>query len=483
MNRILLLLTLIITAAAACTKIETTELGQDIIPVVDGVNTFEQYFAVNTKDSLSRDSIFPINSDNLVLGKIDASADPIFGETKADLNFEVRPGFYKYSFAGVNDGSRELDSVVLVISSRGFYGDSSVQSLSVYELNEKIARDTIHKTTRAYATTGAPLTTVTIDPKKVKDSMYMFHEQAKNQIRLKLPQSFGNRFLAYDSVEANNGAYVKDSLFVSKFKGFSVKSNNGKGLFYVSLLDTNTKLAFYYKYKATATSTTKDTTVSYFKFASFGSGFSNYIQRRATGISEAGPQLASINTQDTVLYIQTAPGTHARLRIPGLSTFPNKIIHRAELLIEELADVNAGGLQPDIVNRLTYPAPNLFVSATAPDSTRKFLVPFVDVTSSGISFSSFGGFPIKKTINGQQVNTYNINITRYVQGIVTRQEKNLDLYLYAPFNESVSFSETVSTPLAINSSAFNQLASGRVRLGGGTHTKQALRLRIVYSNL
>lgn len=483
MNRILSLLTLVILTATACTKIESTELGQDVIPVVDGVNTFEQFLAVNTKDSIARDSIFPISSDNLVLGKISAANDPVFGETNAILNFELKPFFFPFGFAGEKT-TRTVDSVVLVVSYRGFYGDTTIpQNLSVYELTEKISRDTLHKTTRAYSRMPSPLATAIIDPIKADDSLYMFREQAKNQIRIKLPNSFGTRFLNYDSAVASNDALVSDSLFKEKFKGFAIVSGGGKGLFYVNLLDTNTKVAFYYKSKATTAATVIDTTVTYFKFNQYFDGFSDNITRRATGTSEAGPYLASnLASQDTVLYIETAPGTHARLRIPGLSTFPNKIIHRAELLIEELADINAGTLLPDN-ERKWFGAPNLFVSATAPDSTRKFLIPYVDVSTSGINFSVFGGFPIKKTINGQQVNTYNINITRYVQGIVTRADKNLDLYLYAPFNESISYSEAISTGLAINSGAFNQLASGRIRIGGGANTKQAIRLRIIYSNL
>ena len=99
-----------------------------------------------------------------------------------------------------------------------------------------------------------------------------------------------------------------------------------------------------------------------------------------------------------------------------------------------------------------------------------------------MDFGTLGGKPFKKTVGSQTINAYNINITRYVQGIITRGEDIFDLYLYAPYDEYVTGTKTDWNYYSVYS-GFNQLATGRVRVGGGNNKLQPMRLRIIYSNL
>jgi len=48
------------------------------------------------------------------------------------------------------------------------------------------------------------------------------------------------------------------------------------------------------------------------------------------------PQLP-IN-QDSIVFVQTSPGSYVRVRIPGLAGLSNRIIHKAELIAEQVPD-------------------------------------------------------------------------------------------------------------------------------------------------
>ncbi|MFN3300940.1 MAG: hypothetical protein ACK41Z_12190, partial [Sediminibacterium sp.] len=80
---------LILFVSAACTRITTTELGGGLIPIVDGVNTFDTIMELQTDTFEETDTTRVYNSDNMVIGAI--TNDPLFGRTSAELNFELYP--------------------------------------------------------------------------------------------------------------------------------------------------------------------------------------------------------------------------------------------------------------------------------------------------------------------------------------------------------------------------------------------------------
>ena len=105
------------------------------------------------------------------------------------------------------------------------------------------------------------------------------------------------------------------------------------------------------------------------------------------------------------------------------------------------------------------------------------------------SLAQFGGQKISKSLNGySNVATYNFNVSRYVQGLIARKDSLFDFRLYAPVNDSIKFVQPypynkIQTTDYLSTSLGNQPAIGRVRLGGGSHSKFRMRLRIYYTNL
>jgi hypothetical protein len=286
----------------------------------------------------------------------------------------------------------------------------------------------------------------------------------------------------YDS----SGVYRNDTTFRNAFSGFAISTNasdNHNALIKLSLIDSNTKLALYYSTSATG-SVTRDTLVTYFRFNYFAPQNANFIQRNRAA-SEIASHLNGF-AKDSLVYVQTSPGTMVKIKVPGLKTFGNKIIHRAELIAEQVPD---DARLSTIDSYMT--APNYLFLGVYDDSTKQLrTVPNDYLGQSNPQFlSQFGGQKISKSLNGySNVATYNFNVSRYVQGLISRQEKSFDFRLYAPVNDSITFVQPypynkIQSTEYLSTSLGNQPAIGRVRLGGGSHSKFRMRLRIYYTNL
>jgi hypothetical protein len=74
----------------SCRKInEATTLGDDLVPEVDNINTFETTFPVETNNVLLNDTAKLIYDDPVALGNI--TDDPEFGKTNAAVYFQINP--------------------------------------------------------------------------------------------------------------------------------------------------------------------------------------------------------------------------------------------------------------------------------------------------------------------------------------------------------------------------------------------------------
>ena len=489
MRKFVLIATAIIFYIVGCTKIESTTIGAGLIPPVDGVNTFDTILEVNTNtflDSMGFGAKI-YRGDDHIIGIIDN--DPIFGTTKATTYLELKPTYYKYAFPATT--SLIADSVVLILSYRATFGDSSItstpQEWEVREVTDSIKNDSIYNVSTKFTTAATKLGSKIINISSLRDSVNYGFENAKNQIRIKLDPVFATRLISnYDSTVE----YANDSAFRAAFKGFAIGPKagaHGNALVRINLLDTNTKLALFYNYKKADTATVRTFEVSYFRFSqgiyTTSSASANYIERQRTGSTAEAS--FSQTTPDKEVYIQTNPGTFATIKIPGLAAFPNSIIHRAELIMVQMNDPSFFYKQ--------YNAPR-FLLLSRYDTLNKVKrnVPNDFVVSSGQdNFSTFGGYTIDRNLGGTAIKSYEFDLSRYVQGIVTRHDTAYTLRLSAPSNDSLSF----TSPYPSNVSAgiyylvptlTNHAAIGSVILGGGDKASAdpyRMRLRIIYSKI
>ncbi|MDQ6812967.1 MAG: DUF4270 domain-containing protein, partial [Bacteroidota bacterium] len=468
---------------SACTKIESTTIGSGLIPPIDGVTTLDTTLDVSTNNYIDPlgDSAKVYKTDDHVIGVI--NDDMLFGKTRATTYFELKPTSYPLSFP--TSEALVVDSAVLIMSYKGVFGDTTKnQNWEVREVTEPIRGDTVFNVSKSFST-GDVLGTKNIDIQRLKDSVNYGFETAAKQVRIKLSMAFATRLITTFDSSKNGAAYSSDSLFRVNFKGFAVApatGSPGNALIRINLSDTNTKLALFYNYHVKDSAATKrDTTVTYFRFNTTSSatvsGNGNYIKR-----DRSGAQVQSfINTKnnDSLVFMQTTPGTFATVKILGLRLLPNMLIHRAELLAFQA---------PEMTNQSFVLSPPRYLLLSSYDSSKNVQINLPNdftVSSGTPNIASFGGFVMEQAVPGYGiVKAYNFDVSRYVQGIVTRKDSSLTLRLSAPSNDSLHYTPPYPQPNAVSTffitpSVANNIADGRVRLGGGGMTRQnQLRMRL-----
>ena len=464
----------------SCKRInEATELGGDLIPAVDNVSTFEVSLNALTKNSILTSFIKNDTAhrvfylDQVALGDI---SDPEFGHVHANFCFNVSaPSYGSYPFLPKKDTLHTIDSVVLSLKFTGAYGDTvsnGVQTVNVYEIpftgpGSGLRADSLYRySDPASDFTGTQVGSKTYTITKLDDSNAIINPgdtfKVANVLRIKLDVSVGNKLAQMDTTSGPSGGYKNYSLFRTIFNGLQVKAQNtGNALSYFSLADTSTKLIVYYRYKLN----NKDT-AAIVEYSHDVNGQSNYVN-----VQPGGNWASSLtNPASDKIYLQTAPsGSYASIIIPDLNTFGNKVIHRAEIVATKI---------PSASDQIFTPPFRLFLDRIRhnTDSSYLFEKDFLIGSDGSIGYASFGG-----TIKD---NLYRFDITRYVQGVVTRHERNDTLRLWAPvrtYEYSTTAGAYYRDPLPVNS----RVADGRVVLAGGTYAdpNSRLRLRIVYSNL
>ena len=480
-----------------CTKIDTTQLGGEILPAVDNVYTFaDTLFIDASREPLDEDSIKINLSEPHLLGNI--NNDPIFGKTKADIFVQLKPSFFPFYFGNPSDTinpffnpKTHFDSAFICLSYSGFYGDSSKpQHFKVYQLDEGTTNfsDTISHSLNFQP--DRPLTNLigeaTIYQPDLKNYVYLKtskKDSITRQIRIKLNSSFLNAIQLGDTVSNSSfNFFNSDSIFKKAYRGFAIVAdgtNSANGLFYINLTDSATRLEVHY---VAGYANKLDTTFSSFKLSNgnffnvTASASANYV-RRDTSASEF-PR----SPDPTALYIQSSPsGSAVRLKVPGLSGMTNRIIHRAEIIVEQIA----GSTGNDVFSAPQY----LYLDLIDSGKTRKYKPIYYDLNNTqsydpdnfisffptqGIDQNYFGGF--KRVMeDGLGIRAYyNFNVTRYVQSLVTKGGINYNFRLFAPYN---IYYYGLKLPYK------NNLAYGRVKIGNGNNAKYRLRMRIIYSKI
>ena len=471
---------LIIVAFTACTRIDTTTLGSGLIPAVDNVNTFDTVIDVETDNFAFIDSTRIFATEDLALGYIN---DPEFGQTKADFYFNISTPFVGTYPFGKKD-SLVTDSVVLVLAYKAAYGDTnSTQTVRVFEISQGSGfTDTGNLAYRIdhadFPTTGPELGNRTFIVNTLNVPIQVRRKDTittSNVLRIKLDTALARRFMEYDTTSTANGGYKNDSIFKTLFRGFAIKADaSGNALTYFNVDDDSSGLIVYYHYGKPDSMLQRE-----FKHSFTGStniyGAANTIRRTPAG--NFLTYLNNGNPLDNLLYIQTTPGSYATVKIPGLETLPNMVVHRAEL------NVN---IVPSISDNIFTPPPQLFLDMinNTKDSFFTIQNDFQFSSDFGVNYDVFGGI-----LKGTQ---YNFNIARHVQGIVTRKERNFTLRLYAPYDSRPFYippgklaDYDLSKLSLVSVAAVNQLARGRVVVGGGNNANPnyKMRLRIIYSKI
>lgn len=489
----LILAAAIISGAIACTKVDYTTVGGDLIPVVDNINTFDTVLDVNTYSYIPEDTTRLFAADGRPVGVIN---DPVFGKTTSRVFFEMKPTSFPFLMLP-KDSLEAIDSAVLVLQFSGYYGDSlQPVNLKLYEAAQKMNRDTMslpfYTIKNDLAINRSSLIgEKTMSGVQFRDSMVLKRGNitfatVANQLRIPISGEWVQRFFAQDS--SANGAYRSDSLYKEFFKGFVLEADGGSNntLLYFNLASNNSALTFFYRQKR---GNAIDTVSKSFDLTGLSAHASQIETDRAGAelLSHIGPD----SSTDRV-YIQAVPQVDASIKIPGIATLTNRVIHRAELRITEL----------NPTTQSIYRTPNVLYLDVVDTSGHYRGIPY-DLSpyrgyycfpsSSGILYSYFGGAPKLENVDGEMLNVYRFNISRYVQGVITRNERPYDFRLSAPY--MVYYDQCGSADASLlpgyypmrdsYGSAANLPGNGRVVLAGGDHQhpQKRMQLHIIYSQV
>lgn len=467
---------------SACTKVDTTDIGNDLIPTVDNVHTFDTVLDVITDNFLYDDTTRIGPSSFHAIGVI--ANDPEFGETNGAAYFSLSPGtFGAYPFPVVKDSITSVDSVVLSLPYDSQYGDSnSIEQFEVLEIDPTGFPDSLY---RINATPFNLLPTVLgsklVDFRTLNDSLtYTAYTSTTstvrdtvktvNLLRIPLDPSFANKFINFDT--ANQ--YKTDSAFRLHFKGLAVRVNKSgspapNALAYFAITGTaSATLTVYSKIQKNGQIDTVQTSFG------FPAGLNRNSANLVTRTPANGYQtyLTNGNPNDDLVYLQSSPGSVATVKIPGLPGLGNRVVHRAELILEKIPSLQE--------NYYTAP-PLMFIDAIneAGDSTFTIRNDFLPTGQGpGYDISSLEGVYLHQK--------YTFNLTRYVQSIVTKKLRSHTLRVYAPY-ATWPYYENANGQVSVLGNFFvfvnSPVAAFRVVVGGGNHPTNKMRLRIIYSNI
>lgn len=507
---------LLIALNIGCTKLDTTTLGADLI-TVDNVNTFADTLNVNATQGIFNDSTILQKGDNHAIGLI--TTDPLFGKTDARIYMQFKPTFYPFYFGGAGDTTKfdpnnkaGFDSAFVCLSYKGAWGDTSVagnipQTFEVRAINDDNFRSKTDTIRQLGSTTpivdnnvlGSAIITPQIISRKV--ILARGRDSVSNQIRIKLTGD-GALFAATlfngqdTTASGTNNGFFSDSIFRKKYNGFEIRVTNsasGNTLYYVNLAEAKSRFEFHFHKTKNGV---RDTVVQSLQMYTTrvgtiaASSSMNFIKRDYSGVTLPSPNTATDN-----VFLQTSPGTFSNLSIPGLTGYSNRIVHRAFLIVEQTPD-NA------TTDNIYTPPPYLYLDLkdTLLSSPQRYKPVYFDLTSAvpynpdvttlnglyhpfplgNVDIGTFGGAALKRfEPAGNVFYRYEINLTRYVQHIVTNGYKNYDLRLYAPFN--YYYPQYLGTQYIIP--FYNPIALGRVRVGSGLNINHKMKMVVIYSKV
>lgn len=465
----------------SCTKIDTTSLGQSLIPGVDNIHTFDTTFdviAVNYDDLAACDTAH--STALQALGII--SNDPYFGTTEASIYAEVLPPTFPYTFPSASSDSLFIDSVVVILPYSHTFGDTlSPQKVNVYQLDDTFDSSKNYTVCTALGYNSSVLYgEKTFIPARLKDSIHGYNEDAANQLRIPLQPFFAQQMLEDSSL-----IFQSKDAFRNFLRGFALVGDKNfpgqQSINYFDFTSSDCRLAIYVR--ATKSGVT-DTLALEFPMSYYNSPHANSVIRDRTN-AEMLQHLSQPETGDSLIYIQASPGSYALLTIPGITGLSNRVINRAELIVDQTAPLSP------VDNILTPPA-NLYLEAKDPSISTDSYIPIpCDFIPSDLNttFLTMGGMSKDAKDNqGNAIKEYTFNISRYLQSIATKKKDNLLLKLSAPHIVSYNLNYTDWCGQYINSvypSAFlrNSIADGRVRINGTNKTPTRIRLHVVYSVL
>lgn len=375
-------------------NIGQTTIDQSQILGSDGIDTFSIY------THTVQDDMDSLITDGGVYNILGSYHDPVFGEMNAEIYTQARLKAFGPNFGDISTIS--IDSVVLGLQYAGYYGETGIQNVRVFAINDP---DGLHIDSTYYASStlddsgpfGQAVNLVPVGKRNLdfnpSNLTVVGSDTLDPQVRIYLDTNFGWSII--NEANLNPTTFDSHEAFNDFFKGFHITTDNGfqapgeGGVFYFDLNDTYSKMTIYYQQDGV--SRVYDLVIN-----SESTKFTHVdIDHSMTDIE------AVVN--DTTLgqdeYYAQSFGSRARIQIPGLDNIPeNAIIHKATLEVP-----------------VSYQTGSQY--APSNDITVTTVLP-----TGGYGFYNFVGYDNYKK-------SYTIDLRAYAQAVVNNQVDNTGLAL------------------------------------------------------
>ncbi len=398
-----LIVVLISLTLISCTK-EPDSIGLDVQPPSDRLGTNFTDTTHIIAYSIREDSIVTSALSQNVVGWIN---DPYFGTMSAgfatqfnlpsrDVHFEHNP---------------VLDSVVLVISYRGFYGDTTAGvNFKVYELSNNLFDDSTYYQFSSYPTYGKPINynSSLYYTTQISTPVISATDTTGAQFRIRLSNRWGQAKI-FD--KSGQPEIAGNDAFKAYFKGLFITADDARGLghlVYLGINKSTTSGVYFYYHNDT------DTAQTFRLLVEDDCARVNQFNHRNYSNASAQVRNQVIN-KDTLLganqlYLQPGGGINTYIKFPTLrDQFKNRrvIINRAELVITNLIPNMKGFYVPQQI------------SIVKNSASRTYLFLPDDAVTEGSDY--FGG------IYNSSTNEYRFRITRYVQQLINSSDTDYGL--------------------------------------------------------
>ncbi len=291
---------------------KSTDLGSSVIDESEKANLKKIDTFQVVSSSVLQDSIQVFGSNNQWLSLFSASPTQIlghyynteFGKVYSAITLQYKP----QSFNSTEDFSNiTVDSVILSLVNKGYYGYSNPIPIQVFEISEPLLFSNNYFSNHQTSVNSIVMGEQLYSPSNTFDSILVGGVKEPSQLRIKLHNSYGVKLIQNIHTGAD---------FLNYVPGIVVKTDTSKNQFtgagcmiYLDVLDKYSVISVYYKNQfsesKTLTFTSKDSCVY---FSSF--------KRNTTG-AEAFESVYANNSPN--IYIQSMQGLNGKLVFPSFS--------------------------------------------------------------------------------------------------------------------------------------------------------------------
>ena len=344
-------------------------------------------------------------TDNQSFGILGAYHDPKMGT----FNASIYSQFHLSNTISFDAGDVAIvDSVVLSLRYRGYYGELDPQTFEVYELDDTMDVDRTYYKNDVEAVKPTNLVepssaTQTPNP---SDSVLVGTTKKPAQLRLRLDSLWAQDIM--DDATGGDPAFTDDALFENYMKGLHINVTDsnppvGKGgVFYFNMEDNNTKVTIYYHLQADANATPYELVLEVEDdCADF-----NHVEIDNSGYPVANVLSNPINGQNQ--YYAQAFQSRAKVEFPSLNNLSKKAVVHNALLVIPIAHQTLSSFYPS--NQLT--------------------VGYKTDEGKIVGFNVIAYDDSKKS--------YIIDVRNYVQDIVSGDAENRGVFLYPTFFSSTA---------------------------------------------